>query len=725
MQEQPETATKPKPGLPFSNSAQGIALIYFILSACWILLSDAFFLRFATTPHELTLIQTVKGWFFVTVTAVLVYFLVRSSLKRARESERQLTHQRSEVDLIIRNLPGMLYRAKASDKYPIEYASNGAERLTGRPLNQFEGKGVSLLDLVEEEDRDDLLRKLERAGEYGTTFHAIHRIKRPNGGIRHVLHDGRFKKGEAGAEAWLEGLLTDMTAEIESLQSLRDSEERLRAIIERSSDGIYIFQGDQFVLANPRFLEMYGYTADEIYSPGFNFLQMVAPEDQELVQRLLGEFLTTESVPSLITVSCLRKDGTRIQVEGSVSVVDWDGKPAILAILRDVTQTRKMEKLMSESQRLESVGRLAGGVAHDFNNLLTSVTGNAELAEYKAENGQDVREELREIRKIVGIASSLTRRLLTFSRQQPTEAKQVSLNELMADIVILVRRLIGPNIRLEMDLAENIGNVMADGAEMEQVLINLAVNARDAMAQKGGTLTIRTREVTLTEETTILSTIKLKPGLYVLLQVEDTGEGMTTAVRERIFEPFFTTKDQDDGTGFGLATVYGIVSQAGGGIHVESIVNEGSTFTIYLPSLEPEAVAEGVPEEESGRMDQNVSVLLVDDDETVRKMLVKSMSAYGIHTESAPDGETAISTLEKRESPVDLVITDVMMPGIDGMELSRHLLDAYPKMKIILMSGYTSDVADEVLLADPRVTFLGKPVGPKRLTQQIREIFPS
>lgn len=720
-----EAGAKSNPRLPFSRSAQGIALIYLILSVCWILLSDAFFLRFATTPRELTLIQTFKGWFFVTVTAVIVYFLVRSSLKKVRESEQQLAHQRSEVDLIIRNLPGMLYRAKASDRYPIEYASNGAERLAGRPLSQFEDKGVSLLDLVEEEDRDELLHKLERAKEYGTTFHAIHRIKRPNGGIRHVLHDGRFQKGEAGAEAWLEGLLTDITAEIESLQSLRDSEERLRAVIERSSDAIYIFQGDQFVLANPRFLEMYGYSADEFYTPGFNFLQMVAPEDRELVQRLQGEFEKTTSVPTSVTVFCLRKDGTRIQVEGSISVVDWDGKPAILAILRDVTQTRKMEKLMSESQRLESVGRLAGGVAHDFNNLLTSVTGNAELAEYKAENGQDVHEELREIRKIVGIASSLTHRLLTFSRQQPTEAKPVSLNDLMSDIVILVQRLIGPNIRLEMDLAENIGNVMADGAEMEQVLINLAVNARDAMARSGGALTIRTREVTLTEETTTLSTIKLKPGHYVLLQVEDTGEGMTTAVRERIFEPFFTTKDQDHGTGFGLATVYGIVSQAGGGIHVESIVNEGSVFTIYLPSLEPEAVAKGIPENESGILDSEVSVLLVDDDETVRKMLVKSMSAYGIHSEAASDGETAISALEKRESPVDLVITDVMMPGMNGMELARHLLDAYPKTKIILMSGYTSDVADEILLADPRVTFLGKPVGPKRLTQQIREILTS
>ncbi len=380
---------------------------------------------------------------------------------------------------------------------------------------------------------------------------------------------------------------------------------------------------------------------------------------------------------------------------------------------------RQAEDRLRQAQKMEAVGRLAGGVAHDFNNLLTAILGYASLLMAKAKPGDPDRDDLRQIVEAGQRASGLTRQLLAFSRKQVLETRVLSLNTIASSLEKMLRRLIGEHIELRTALASGLGPVKADAGQLEQVLLNLAVNARDAMPQ-GGTLTISTRSVTLDAERAGAHDT-VPPGVYAALSVKDTGGGIPPEIQGRVFEPFFTTKAPGHGTGLGLATVFGIVKQSGGYIEVASAPGRGTEFTVYLPlSLEaPEASVVRTLVE--GPLRGNETILLAEDELAVRALMSRVLREAGYAVVEAGDGEEALAAAQRHEGALQLLLTDLVMPKVGGRELAARLSALRPDLKVILISGYTDDPIAKGELA-PGVLFLNKPISPEELLRQVRRI---
>lgn len=416
-----------------------------------------------------------------------------------------------------------------------------------------------------------------------------------------------------------------------------------------------------------------------------------------------------------------RKDGTRYTDAMWVyPIKDADGRVIrMLALKEDVTRQRSLELQLRQAQRMESIGRLAGGVAHDFNNVLTAIFGYAELMAEGFAPGTHEREDLEEIRKAAQRASGLTRQLLAFSRQQVLQPVVLNLNELIENLQKMLGRMIGEDVKLALALAPDIGNVRADPGQIEQVLMNLVVNARDAMP-KGGSLLIETANVTLDEQYA-LEHQPVIPGAYVLTAVSDTGTGIPPDVAARIFEPFFTTKEVGKGTGLGLSTVYGIVKQSGGYIWVYSEPEEGTTFKVYLPRVDAPADA-GAPVLRPDHVTGTETILLAEDDETLRELTRNILAKLGYQVLDAPNPEAAQALAARHRGPIHLLLTDVVMPGASGRDLAREMTKVRPDTKVLFISGYTGEAMIQHGLLDPGLNYLQKPYTPTVLATRVREV---
>jgi len=379
-----------------------------------------------------------------------------------------------------------------------------------------------------------------------------------------------------------------------------------------------------------------------------------------------------------------------------------------------------LEEQLRQSQKMEAVGQLAGGVAHDFNNLLTVINGNCEFSLLELKEEDPLKETLDEIKRAGERAAALTRQLLAFSRRQILEMKVVDLNSLIQDLQKMLRRVIGEDVDLKTSLSGNLGRVKADPGQIEQVIMNLAVNARDAM-RSGGNLIIETANVTLDGSYARIH-VGAEPGHYVMLSVSDTGMGMPPEVKERVFEPFFTTKEKGKGTGLGLSTVYGIVKQSGGNIWVYSEVGHGTTFKIYLPRVD------GHPMESAEKVDRKEvacrgeTILVVEDEEPVRRLLGRILQKRGYNVLLALNGDDAVSICQKQNGPIHLMVTDVVMPGMNGGELAKLVVPIRQEMKVLFMSGYTDDAIVHLGVLEPGINFIQKPFSPNALSQKIREV---
>ncbi len=386
----------------------------------------------------------------------------------------------------------------------------------------------------------------------------------------------------------------------------------------------------------------------------------------------------------------------------------------------DIIERKQLEERLLHSQKMEAVGRLAGGISHDFNNLLTVITGYSDLAIKWLQTEDPLRHHIEEIRKASDRATRLTSHLLAFSRKQILQPQALDLNAIVADMEKMLRRLIGEDIELRTALDPEPGSIKADPAQIEQVIMNLAVNARDAMPQ-GGKLTIETAKVFLDNQYATQH-FTVAPGLYLMLAVSDTGTGMNEETQSRIFEPFFTTKDIGKGTGLGLSTVYGIIKQSGGNIWVYSEVGRGTTFKMYLPLIAEDAQVYRRSAESEEAMAGTETILLVEDDETVRNLVSEVLQNYGHEVLEAANGGSALLICERHERPIHLLLTDVIMPEMSGSELATRLARLRPEMKSLYMSGYTDDaiVNHGVLEAD--TPFIQKPFTPMALARKVREV---
>ena len=473
---------------------------------------------------------------------------------------------------------------------------------------------------------------------------------------------------------------------------------------------------------------MLGYSVQQWLSTPNFWLTIVHPEDRERAAREAAEFFTTGK-GGISQFRWVAQDGRVVWVEARSTVIcDDKGNPVgMRGVTMDITAGKEaerarahLEEQLRQAQRMEAIGRLAGGVAHDFNNLVTVINGYADLTLMKLEPGHLLSLNVTAIKKAGERAVDLTRQLLAFSRRQLLQPRFLDLNSLITDSAKMLEHLLGEDIELLTILDPELGPVKADAGQMDQVILNLAVNARDAMPQ-GGKLTLETRNVILDEDYA-QQHLSLESGSYVALAITDTGCGMDAETLSRIFEPFFTTKEQGRGTGLGLATVYGIIRQSGGSIWVYSEPGRGTTFKIYLPRIEgPVAESEetrGEPESPGG----TETLLVVEDDELVRKLTCEALRHYGYQVLEAANGGEALLACEKLQVPVSLMITDVVMPQMSGRELADRLHQLHPEMGVLYMSGYTDDAVIRHGLSDTAMFFLQKPFTPSALAIKVREV---
>ena len=501
----------------------------------------------------------------------------------------------------------------------------------------------------------------------------------------------------------------------------QQAEEKYRTLVQNANDAIFIIQDGVIKFSNHKTENLFGYSARELAAIPFS--NHIHPADREKVEdgnsqkSGWGDF----SPPPSFRIR--DKSGQEAWVELKTVGIEWDKKPATLNFASDITEQKKLEAQFLQAQKMEAVGRLAGGVAHDFNNLLTVINTNSQLALMDLKEWDPLREKFESIQTAGQRAANLTRQLLAFSRRQIVEMKVVNLNEILQELEKMLRRLIGEDIILTAVLDENLGRVKADAGQIEQILFNLVVNARDAMP-KGGKLTVETANVDLDHEYTHTH-MGVKPGRYVMLSVSDNGVGMAAEVRERIFEPFFTTKEKGKGTGLGLSTAYGIVKQTGGEISFYSEPGQGTTFKIYLPQVD-EPLEKPILKQFSGNLPSgNETILVVEDEDEVRKLAVQILNRHGYRVLEASHGGAGLLLCEECKEPIHLLLSDVVMPEISGPDFARRLKYLRPEIKVLFMSGFPDNALLQHGILDRGVYFLQKPFSIEGLTKRVREVLDS
>ena len=478
------------------------------------------------------------------------------------------------------------------------------------------------------------------------------------------------------------------------VHSLEQSEERYRLLFEASPLPMWVYDAEtrHLVAVNGAAVAHYGYTTAEFLS------------------------MTTEDLDSEPGTRRHRtKDGTEIEVELTAGRVDLNGRPAALVLANDVTDRRALEERLAQAEKMEAIGRLAGGVAHDFNNLITVISGYAEILLARSE--LDGREHVTEIRHAADQAAALTRQLLAFSRRQVLHPRVVDLNEIVAGMEPMVRRIIGRDVTVAVRLGPGPKTVKADRSQLERVILNLAANARDAMPQ-GGRLTIETGAIDFDDEY-VASRGEGTAGPNVLLAVGDTGVGMSEDVQRQAFEPFFTTKEPGAGTGLGLATVFGVVKQSGGSIYVYSEPGRGTTFKVYLPAAGPVPDEPEAPAADPAAQRGDETIMLVEDDASVRNLVQVMLEARGYRVLVADGAEEAERLCT---SGVDLLLTDVVMPELNGRSLAERLTTTAPAMRVLFMSGYSDDAVYRHGELSPDAAFIEKPFSDRALARKVREV---
>ncbi len=525
--------------------------------------------------------------------------------------------------------------------------------------------------------------------------------------------------------------LRDKNGDVEALLGVtRDVTEHRRAQAElllqsaalnAAADAIVITdRGGTIQWVNSAFEALTGYTAGEAVGRNPGELVKSGVHDQAFYREMWQTILAGRPWRGELTNR--RKDGTRYLEEQTITPVRATVSDTIthfVAVKRDISAQRQLELQFLQAQKMETVGRLAGGVAHDFNNLLTVINGTAELMLRKAGPGDPATAELQAIADAGTRAAQLTRQLLAFSRKQMLQVEPLHLNTSLRGMETMLRRMVGEDVQLVLRLTDDLDLVRADPGQMDQVILNLVVNARDAMP-RGGTLTIETRNVEFSAEHAA-SEPTLKPGRHVLVAISDTGLGMDEATRERIFEPFFTTKELGRGTGLGLSTVYGIVQQSGGSIGVSSEPGRGTTFKIFLPSVDGSTAHSrpaAVPAEPAG----TETVLVVEDEPALQQLAGRALRAAGYVVLAAATGEEAAALLDEHRDEVHLMLTDVVLPGISGRELASRVAPLHPGLRVLFTSGYTDDTVLHHGVSAQTAKFLAKPYSVDALIRKVREV---
>lgn len=527
------------------------------------------------------------------------------------------------------------------------------------------------------------------------------------------------KRFVQNGETFLCGLGYDLSERNEDRDALRASEGRYKSLIETMNEGLIVRDRDgSITYVNGRLCRMLGYKRQELL--GQNMAAFLSETNLVIMRTKLTQ--SRDGKLGAYEIDWKTKHGKRVPTLVSEQLLfndkyQYDGS---IAIITDITNRKLLEEQLRQSQKMEAVGLLAGGIAHDFNNLLTGIIGYSELTLLKISPHDPLLDDVGRILHAGKRARDLTQQLLAFSRKQILRIQVTNLNEIVLKIEKILRRIIGEDIKLETRLEKDLWSVKADTAQIEQILMNLAVNARDAMPT-GGQLIIETKNTTI-DMTKAQRFHNIRAGSYVRLSVRDNGLGMSEETAQRIFEPFFTTKDFGKGTGLGLSTVYGIVRQHDGHINVESKLKEGTSFEVYLPGSKEQAADQTRPVQTTVKQSKGECILVVEDEEIVRKLACRILGAHKYKVLQAANATDALALAFDHDGKIDLLLTDVVMPGLSGRELYEELSRQRPETKVIYMSGYTRNFIDPHGVLDPDIPFLQKPLTIDSLTRKVREI---
>jgi len=530
---------------------------------------------------------------------------------------------------------------------------------------------------------------------------------------------GEFDQVACALDEMAEALQKREAERRQAEQDLQETSQKLQALFRASPGAIIVLDpGGLVKIWNPTAERLFGWTSEEV----MDRLLPIVPEDKQGTFRLLRGLSMQGEAFSGVELTLQRKDGSPIDISLSTApLLDPEGNiTGIMAIVVDLTAHKQLETQLIQAQKMEAVGRLAGGVAHDFNNLLTAMMSYGDLLLHSLPQDDPLRQHTEQIMKAADRASVLTRQLLAFSRKQILEPRVINLNEVVVDVEKMLLRLIGEDIDLVTVLDRDLGPVKSDPGHIEQVILNLAINARDAMPQ-GGKLTIETANVYL-DEAYARSHVGVRPGPYEMLAISDNGTGMDPETQAHIFEPFFTTKESGKGTGLGLATVYGIVKASGGHIWVYSEPGHGTTFKIYFPRAEEGVEATRAEETPPESLQGSETVLVVEDEDVLRSMICRGLRTYGYTVLEAPQGAEALKTCEQHQGLIHLALIDVVMPQMSGRTLAERLAPLAPEMKVLYMSGYTQDTIMHHGILDREVFFIEKPFNPVTLAGKVRRV---
>jgi PAS domain S-box-containing protein len=624
-----------------------------------------------------------------------------------------VSNLRASLEYVIRN---RARHAMAIQKYDIQVADGSFEARYWSPVNS------------------PLL------GSDGAVSHIIHRVEDVTEFVRREETD-RTARQQAEEERYraelraadsmmrMEGMREDNSQLRSALAERRRAEEALRQsydfrdrILESALLGICALDlSGVITLANSCLAELLGGAQDDL--TGLRFIDCVPEADQPRLQQIFDRIVHQGASRVVDDVTMLRADGTTIHISGCWSGLSDQGKIiGIVATIQDVTERARLEEQLQQARKLESVGRLAGGIAHDFNNLLTAIIGFSEIAMDHLPAESPSVAAIKNVIQAGERAANLTAQLLAFARKQIIAPRACDLNLIITKLDGMLRRLIGENIELVALLTRDLQTVQIDPGQFEQVLVNLVLNARDAMPD-GGKITIETHNVLLDDEYA-RSHAEVTPGQYVMVSVTDTGSGMDEAVRLHVFEPFFTTKEKGRGTGLGLATVYGIVRQAGGHIWLYSEPGHGASFKIYLPGT-AQAVEVTTPRHGTVRATGTETILVVEDEDQVRTLAAAVLRGHGYTVVEAANGNEALDAARRNIQQIAMVLTDVVLPGMSGNQLVEELIEITPHIKVLYCSGYTESTIIHQGERDGNIAFLPKPFTPSTLTRKVREVLDS
>ncbi len=587
------------------------------------------------------------------------------------------------------------------------------EEVTGYTRAEVLGRTISDLGMVDAEIRQtwySLLRETGRIRDFE------YELRRKDGRLATLVMSA--ERIEVGGKPRVLSVSRDVTDRKLAEEALHRTEAKYRELVENANDIVFTVDPEGYCLSlNRAGREISGYVGQQ--GP-VHLKQLVSADDAETASRHLQRVLAGEDVP-VFEIDMLQRQGTRVRMEVSVRPIYEDGRPvAAQGIARDVTARKELEQQLRQAQKMDAVGRLAAGVAHDFNNLLTIILGNCEIGARRLAPEDPLRATLHDIQTAADRAASLTGQLLAFSRRQIIQPRPVDLNEVVADIRRMITRLIGEDINVQFDPAVGLWAVHADPGQLQQVIVNLCVNARDAMPH-GGRLTIETRNLTF-DAAHVESGARVPAGDFVMLAVSDTGVGMDAETRERLFEPFFTTKAAGKGTGLGLATVYGIVKQGGGFVFVDSQPGAGAAFRVLLPRTSVERVEPSLETPREEPAGGHETVMLVEDENDVRELFSDFLTSQGYRVVAARSADAALDLSRGLSTAPALLVTDIVMPGMNGRALADQLRSSYPRLKVLYVSGYTDDALIRRGVLPSGTDFLQKPFSLAALAKKLRDL---